>query len=173
MTTEYNEHLARKNNPRAGLIPYFKNSEGVYEYLMMFPTNPKYGGPFLQISKGMLDEGEEPLETAIRESEEEIGFKESNAIFIEHLTQGLTTTRTEIYTFDVYYALVKSQFDFKKPHYETAYTKWVTRDEFEKSGRRNHVIYVKILDDLLNGRVDKEDIDDMINDSLGFKFDNF
>lgn len=167
---QYNEHAVRKNNPRAGLIPVFKTSSGVYEYLMMFPTNPKYGGPHLQISKGMLDYGEAPLETAIRESEEEIGFKESNAIEILHLTTGLTTTRSEVYTFDVFYTAVKSQFDFKKPHYETAYTKWVSREEFEKVGRRNHVIYVKLLDDLLNGKITKEEVDDMINDSEGFTF---
>ena len=167
---QYNEHIVRKNNPRAGLIPVFKTSSGVYEYLMMFPTNTRYGGPHLQISKGMLDYGETALETAIRESEEEIGFKPSNVDEIIHLTQGLTTTRTEVYTFDVFYAMVKSQFDFKKPHYETAYTKWVTREEFEKTGRRNHVIYVKMLDDLLNGIIEKDDIDDMINDSAGFTF---
>jgi predicted NUDIX family NTP pyrophosphohydrolase len=60
----------------AGLLPY-RLRNGVLEFLLVHP-----GGPFWKnkdagawtIPKGEIAEGEEPLNTAIREFQEELGF---------------------------------------------------------------------------------------------------
>jgi 8-oxo-dGTP pyrophosphatase MutT (NUDIX family) len=159
MQQEYNEHLERKNNPRAGLIPYFIEPDGEIKYLFMFPSDPKFGGPFLQISKGMIDENETPEETAIRESIEEIGLREANLIDQHLLITDISVTRVEAYYFHVYYGQVLSKYDFTKPHFETKYTQWVTAKEFVEKGRRSHTKYVAVLDDLLKGKITQEDVE--------------
>lgn len=148
-----NEHIERKNSPRAGLIPYFITKDGTIEYMFMMPSNPKFGGPFLQISKGMIDDDEDTLTTAIREAEEELGFKESNGFDYEHLVKDVVTTRAEVYFMDVYFCKVKKQFDFIKPHYETKYTTWVTNEQFQREGRRGHLKYVDEIEDILRERI--------------------
>src|SRR5262252_4951751 len=68
----------------AGLLLY-RSRNGVLEFLLVHP-----GGPFWKnkddgawtIPKGEIAEGEEPLKTAIREFEEELGFKPTEP-FIE------------------------------------------------------------------------------------------
>ena len=150
----YNEHIERKNSPRAGLIPYYVTKDGKIEYMFMMPSNPKFGGPFLQISKGMIDPDDEtPQATAIREAEEELGFKESNGFDYEHLMQDIVTTRAEVYFMDVFFCKVKSRYDFTKAHYETKYTSWVSNEQFQREGRRGHTKYVAEIEDILQERI--------------------
>ena len=69
----------------AGLLMYRRGASGV-EFLLVHP-----GGPFWKnkdagawtIPKGEVAQGEEPLKTARREFEEELGFSASAAEFIE------------------------------------------------------------------------------------------
>jgi hypothetical protein len=54
---------------------------------------------------------------------------------------------TEDYTFFCYGAEVKNKKDFGEYHYETGSTHWMTNDEFQKVGRRNHRKYAQKLFD--------------------------
>ena len=64
---------------RAGLIPYLMGDDGQLRYLMMVSSDPKFGGPRPMISKGKIEQGETKLEAAVREAQEELGFKLRNA----------------------------------------------------------------------------------------------
>ena len=54
---------------------------------------------------------------------------------------------TEDYTFYCYGVEVKNKEDFGKFHYETKSTHWMTNDEFQNVGRRNHRQYAQKLFD--------------------------
>ena len=72
--------------PRAGIYPIYTNEEGKAFVYMMIPSDPKYGGPLLQMGKGGIDEGETAEQAAIREGYEELGLLASNIKNITQLT---------------------------------------------------------------------------------------
>ena len=97
----------------------------------MRPSNSDFGGGDFQIAKGKYEYGESPRQAAFREANEELGLKESN-VKSDHqlgIFLGYTT---------VFIAGVKDVDDFEDFHFETAETKWMTADEFEKDGRKIH-----------------------------------
>lgn len=55
--------------PQAGAIPY-RRRKGRFEYLLITSTSGRWIFP-----KGMIDPGDTPAETAIKESEEEAGAR--------------------------------------------------------------------------------------------------
>lgn len=117
---------------RAGLVPFFYD-ERKGEYLMYFmvPSDPRYGGADPQIAKGKMEEGETGEDTALRESAEELGLKESN--ITDLFDCGTWLGRTHMFA-----AVVKDKRDFNEPHDETDYTIWMTLDQFNESGRDIH-----------------------------------
>lgn len=133
--------------PRAGLIPYFKSPDGQLHYLMMVASDPKFGGPRPMISKGKIEDGETPLECAIREAEEELGLKRRNTRgeFID-VFEGRIELYSCAYTLYVYGVEIQDRYDFDKWCDETEYTVWLTAAEFREKGRKDHVRFVEELE---------------------------
>lgn len=121
---------------RAGLIPYCLE-DGVLQMLFMIPSDAKYGGPDPQIAKGCIDKNEGIIEAALREAEEELGLVLDNVV-PGTITHALTEKKIAVYTTEVY-----SRDNFNKHDHETAYTLWLTPDEFYYWGRKLHKPYVK------------------------------
>lgn len=142
------EVFQRPKKEKAGLIPYFVNSDGTIEMLFMVSSDSRYGGPDPMISKGRVEHGEDSAEGAVREAEEELGLKDSNLKGepFEIAKQPMRGD-TEDYTFYCYGVEVKNKEDFGKFHYETKSTHWMTNDEFQNVGRRNHRQYAQKLFD--------------------------
>lgn len=132
---------------RAGLIPFMRGEDDTLRYLMMVSSDPKFGGPRPMISKGKIEIGESKLEGAVREAEEELGFKARNARgpFLDvadervHLHSGS-------YDLAVFGVEVMDKYDFDKWCDETEFTTWMTLDSFKQKGRKDHVKYVEILE---------------------------
>ena len=67
----YLETIDKKE--RAALIPIFiENGKG--DIALMKPSDPKYGGSSFQVAKGIIEDGEDPKEAAIREGQQELGI---------------------------------------------------------------------------------------------------
>ena len=128
---------------KAGIIPYYI-SNGRIEMLFMISSDPRFGGPDPMISKGHIDEGESPLQCAIREGEEELGLLRSNIRegSIHLISQGLMTGMDDSYIQFTYACQVLSKDAFVKPHYETKETVWMTAEEFARKGRLIHLSLV-------------------------------
>lgn len=132
---------------KAGLIPYYVENKEIY-MLFMRPSDPKYGGPDLQIAKGEVDEGNSYLETAISEAFEELGLYAGN---IKSITEiGIFLSNQKFFI-----ASIKDKDMFGDFHYETGETKWLTLQEFLKVGRDIHkpivqaaVRLIKSIEDL-------------------------
>ena len=138
-----------EKRPRAGLIPYmFENGEPIF--LMMVSSNVKFGGPRPMISKGKIESDETALECAIREAEEELGLVRSNMIGEPKLLANeRVVLRSGAYNLTVYYVQIRDRWDFEKWCDETEYTLWMSRDQFEKEGRKDHIKYVNMLNEKL------------------------
>lgn len=135
-----------EKRPRAGLIPFIKTA-GEVAYLMMVSSDPKFGGPRPMISKGKIEDGESQFQCAIREAEEELGFKQRN-IRGEYLEifQGRVELYSGAYDLAVFGVEIQDRYDFDKWCDETEYTVWMTLDEFKEKGRRDHVRFVEALE---------------------------
>lgn len=147
MTTEHDESAYEKR-ARAGLIPYMRNDDGSLNYLMMVGSDPKFGGPRPMISKGKIEDGETAIEAAIREAEEELGYKQRNARgAILPLFSGRVELFSGAYDLAVFGVEIQDKYDFDKWCSETAYTEWHTVDSFRKNGRRDHIKFVEMLEE--------------------------
>jgi len=71
---------------KAGGFPFYIKSGTLYVCLFK-SNNDYYGGDKPQMSKGHIDEGESPLDAALRECHEELGIEkqwlENDAIFVD------------------------------------------------------------------------------------------
>jgi len=76
---------------RGGLLPYYIKDGKVY-FCLMIPSDPKFGGSEPQISKGGVDLGEKPIQTAIREAKEELGYIHKSSYKLEkiHVENNIT-----------------------------------------------------------------------------------
>jgi len=122
----------------SGIIPIFQTDSGEYQMMFMCPSDEKYGGKKLQIAKGHVEKGENPLEAGLREANEELGLREN---IIKRIWKcGVYDKRMHIYG-----AIVdsKSSSKFDKFTSETAYTKWLTLEEFLDVGYDGHKHIVK------------------------------
>jgi len=130
--------MTTKKIYRAGTIPYIINPEtSQIEMLFMYPSDPKYGGPYYQCCKGRVEEGETNLEAALREATEELGLFTGNIDGDPH-NLGNFLGRTMMYV-----VKVEDKDMFGDPHFETRDTKWMTPEEFEETGRSLHKPIVK------------------------------
>lgn len=126
---------------RAGVIPYFINSDNDIEMLFMKPAHSLFGAELdvltnevvmkYQLAKGRIEQGEDSREAAIREGCEETGLKTSNISQVLHI--GNFLGRTELYV-----AKCLSKNDFDAPDYETESVKWLTLEQFAREGRALH-----------------------------------
>ena len=124
---------------RSGLIPCFINDSGELEMMFMKPSNPLYGGDRYQIAKGKIEVGESALETAIRESHEELGLRHDNICHTFYC--GNFLGRTEIFAAIIYN---KEDFDDFQPD-ETESVRWMTMSEFADIGRDIHIDVVECV----------------------------
>ncbi len=115
---------------RSGLIP-FHVEDGQIKMMFMQPSDPLYGGPDFQIAKGKIEVGESELETAIRESNEELGLRQDNILHTFYCGKFLGRTH-------VFAAIVQNKEDFDDFDNETGAVKWMTLAEFLYSGRDIH-----------------------------------
>jgi 8-oxo-dGTP pyrophosphatase MutT (NUDIX family) len=127
-----------KKVERGGIVPFYVNSTGEIKMMFMQPSDKRYGGPEFQIAKGRMEPGENPLETTLREANEELGLRESNIKWIRKVGVFLNTHH-------IYIAEVNTRNDkkFDEPMYETGATKWMTEKEFVSIGRKLHIPIVK------------------------------
>lgn len=130
---------------RAGLIPYYYDSDGILRMLFARPSCAKFGGPDFQIAKGRCEDNESAEQTAVRESSEELGLVETNIVSIEQV--GVFLGRTTLFI-----AKIKDPTLFNAPDFETAETKWFTPAEFQFSGRELHRLVVDEAVDLIKTR---------------------
>jgi len=136
---------------RAGLIPFMRDDAGELRYLMMVSSDSKFGGPRPMISKGKIEKGETVLEAAIREAEEELGFKRRNARGPYHqVFTGRVTLYSGAYDLAVFGVEIQDRMDFDKWCDETEYTVWVSKAEFKQQGRRDHVAFVEELERIVS-----------------------
>lgn len=120
---------------RAGLLPYIVE-DGIIRFLLMKPSDAKYGGEEFQIAKGKIEDGETAEQAAIREAEEELGLVASNITGVELL--GTYLGRTEFFI-----AEVSDKYLFNEPCFETGETCWLTLQEFDLIGRSLHLTILK------------------------------
>lgn len=132
---------------RAGLIPFLRTPEGLM-YLLMVSSDPKFGGPRPMISKGKIEKGESPLEAAIREAEEELGFKRRNSRgpLIE-IFDGRQELYSGAYHLSVYGVEIQDKYDFDKWCEETEYVLWLSLEDFKIEGRRDHIKFLEALEE--------------------------
>jgi len=69
---------------RGGLLPYYIKDDKVF-FCLMIPSDPKFGGKEPQISKGGVDPGEKPIQTAVREAKEELGYIHKGSYKLEKI----------------------------------------------------------------------------------------
>ena len=145
-----NDERGYEKRARAGLIPYMRGEDGNLRYLMMVSSDPKFGGPRPMISKGKIEEGESKLEAAVREAEEELGFKVRNArgTLIE-VADERVTLHSASYDLAVFGVEIMDRYDFDKWCDETEFTTWMTLESFRQKGRKDHVKYVEKLEEIV------------------------
>lgn len=132
---------------RAGLIPYTRNERGELIYLMMVASDPLFGGPKPMISKGKIEDGEMPMETALREAQEELGLLESNLKGdIKLVAEEQVRLRSGTYFLSVYAVEVNNRRDFGMWEDETEFTQWMTLAEFKEYGRKDHYKYLELIE---------------------------
>jgi 8-oxo-dGTP pyrophosphatase MutT (NUDIX family) len=135
---------------RAGLIPYIWGEDGQLRYLMMVSSDPKFGGPRPMISKGKIEHGESKLTAAVREAEEELGFKIRNARgTLKEVANERVVLHSGAYDLVVFGVEVADKYDFNKWCDETEYVVWLTATEFRLQGRKDHVKYVEKLEEMV------------------------
>lgn len=137
---------------RAGFIPYvYENGEPLFYF--MTPSKAQYGGSEPQIAKGGIDTGEGVYDAALREGREELGLKRGNLIkeTIQVVFSSKIRGKKESYKMTVYMGEVKDKDDFKKPHYETKSTHWLTEKQFIAQGRKAQASIVRKAGKLLAG----------------------
>jgi 8-oxo-dGTP pyrophosphatase MutT (NUDIX family) len=139
-----------EKRPRAGLIPYMLGEDGQLRYLMMVSSDPKFGGPRPMISKGKIEKGETKLQAAVREAQEELGFKLRNACgSLKLVTEERVTLPSGTYDIAVFGVEIMDRYDFDKWCSETEFTVWMSLESFKTKGRKDHVKYIEQLEEML------------------------
>lgn len=146
ITISHHDESGYEKRSRAGLIP-FMSEGGELKYLMMVSSDPKFGGPRPMISKGKIEEGETAQEAAIREAEEELGFKQRNARgAVLPIFEGRQELYSGAYHLSVYGVEIQDKYDFDKWCDETEFTLWMSLETFKAKGRKDHVKFVEQLE---------------------------
>lgn len=142
---------------RAGLIPFYIDSENNIKMLFMYPSSNNMEDDFsppvnyfsYQCAKGRLDPEDNGnfLKAAIREGCEELGLKRSNIELVEKVDKTFFN-RSEFFI-----CKITDPDDFDEPHWETETTKWMTSDEFDSLGRDIHKPLVKYIELMIKNDV--------------------
>lgn len=136
----------QKPIPRAGLYPYYIDSnENIYVHLMI-PSNSEFGGSEPQLAKGKIDSGESIKDGAIREACEELGLKKENLKFVRPLFKDVTPSGRDIH---VFYGEVFDKDNFGQFHYETGWAGWIEINEAIVKTRKWQKKYLNKLQAIL------------------------
>lgn len=136
------------NNKRekSACLPFHKENEKI-KMLFMRPSNPLYGGTYLQLPKGTIENGYNPEETIKKELEEEVGLVESN---IEHLIF-LFKDKLKDCNVYVYAAQVIDTNALQPFHYETSEVKWLYVNDVKHEVRKSqHSIIYKAFGKIID-----------------------
>lgn len=128
---------------KAGVLPYIKTDQGL-EFLFMIPSDPFYGGDKPQISKGHMDKGETPLESAIREGEEEIGLKKSNIKSYKKFKSKIQGMQ-DSYIMYVYAIELKDKNNFGKVGRESTGRVWINEKDINQVRKSQYNIVKHFL----------------------------
>ena len=130
---------------KAGFLPYHTDDSGVTRFLFCLTSNPKFGGTRFAISKGTIERGENELEAALREAEEELGLRQSNIVpkTLKLAWRGNIKGKKKTQFLPIFTAQILDPAEFGPSDSEIAETKWMTLDEFLKSGKRSHTKIVE------------------------------
>lgn len=120
---------------RAGFLPYRVINNRI-EFLLMKPSEARFGGDQFQIAKGKVEEGEDDLKAALREAYEELGLLEDNVSNIELVGNYLGRTA-------IFVGRVLDDTKFIEPHFETAETTWMSLHDYELQGRELHLPIIR------------------------------
>lgn len=159
---------------RSAILPTYINSDDTIEMLVMKPADSTRGGDKFQIAKGKIEGKETPLQTALREGEEELGLLDFN--IKQMFYEGITLGRTHFFI-----ALVRDKEMFSVPFpEETAETKWLTKEQFEMIGRNIHRPLITraevVIQQWKNGmyvpEFDVEGLDELNNSTGEFDFED-
>lgn len=117
---------------KAGIVPFYFVDEEPH-MMFMQPSNKNYGGGKFQIAKGHIDEGENPLEAALRECNEELGLVDSNIMWLEKCGEFFGNHH-------IYVALLKTNSPQKFDPFteETKEVAWMSESSFLEVGREKH-----------------------------------
>ncbi len=138
-----------ERNQSGGLIPYFVKNNKIFG-LFMRPSDPKFGGPFFQISKGRLEPGEDILEGSLRESQEELGIKLKNLSNIIKIdTFFVQTANGYDYDLTVFIGKYDVPEDLEDFCFETGEVKWMELGEIQKRGRKNQMEIIEKAFDMI------------------------
>lgn len=115
---------------RGAIIPYYVKDGNVYAYCMV-PSHPAYGGIHWQMAKGMIDDGETPMQAALREGTEELGMIMSNITDTKLVVKDQVKSQWEInpYTMYCFSTRVLDPDNWGEFHWETGKTSWVSLSE--------------------------------------------
>lgn len=115
-------------------------------YLMMYRDDHPVFGVDPDLPGGMLEDNETPLETMIREVDEEAGLR-IDSLKIEQLYEG-----AEYSVHGTHFALFKVKFD-ERPDitlsWEHASYEWLDKDEFLKEAKRANDSYMHMVHDVV------------------------
>jgi 8-oxo-dGTP pyrophosphatase MutT (NUDIX family) len=147
----HQEEPGYEKSARAGLIPFLRGDDGVLRYLVMVASDPKFGGPRPMISKGKIEAGEDAFACAVREAEEELGFKQRNnrGSYIS-IFSGRVALYSCAYDLTVYGVEIQDRYDFDKWCDETEYVMWMSLEEFQAKGRKDHVRFIEELERMIS-----------------------
>lgn len=121
---------------KAGGIPYFIEKDRTVSVRLMVPSNPKFGGTQPQIAKGNVEHNINSAFvnkdvalwfSAFKEMNEEVGLPYDN---IEDYWY-----YSKLQNIHVFGVKVRSKTMFVKPHYESAYALWLTKEEVSAMAR--------------------------------------
>ena len=130
---------------KAGLIPYFIESDGTVKYMFMIPSKKLFGSKTPAIAKGGVEAGETTLQAAIREAEEELGLNRLNIDMstMQKVFEGHVMGRIKLQHLTVYTVRVLDRDDFGPTVDETFATIWLTAKGFKKAGYEHHKFIVQ------------------------------
>lgn len=132
---------AKKPEFKSAMIPLTIIDTQLYAFTMI-PSSPKYGGILPQMAKGDIDSGEQPLQAAIREGNEELGLISDNI-------QETFTVSVEVFdntTIHIFACTLKDSEHWGTPHYETGSTLWVNLEtQLHRLRPKQRNIFKKLL----------------------------
>ena len=143
MVKSFSEFLSEGNMKwKAGGFPYVVDSNGKIRICLFLSNNSYYGGAAPQMSKGGADDGEKPIETAVREIFEETGIPISDLKKrVEFVVSKLFKGESVNYMMHCYSFKIDKEFPMKAM--EEGKGVWLSREHALSKIRKDHKIFLE------------------------------